>query len=89
MDDDKTNHYATAGFDEPLTAYIEYTYDQDTDWQSMLDNERKPARGLMIRFWILHITAPVTLPKGTRADTGGQTDEAVLYVYSERKRRCA
>lgn len=38
MDDDKTNHYATAGFDEPLTAYIEYTYDQDTDWQSMLDN---------------------------------------------------
>lgn len=38
MDDNKTNHYATAGFDEPLTAYIEYTYDQDTDWQSMLDN---------------------------------------------------
>ena len=36
--DDETDHYATAGFDEPLTAYIEYTYDQDTDWQSMLDN---------------------------------------------------
>ena len=38
MDDKETSHYATAGFDEPLTAYIEYTYDQDTDWQSMLDN---------------------------------------------------
>ena len=31
-------HYATAGFDEPLTAYMEYSYDKDTDWQSMLDN---------------------------------------------------
>ena len=31
-------HYATAGFDEPLTAYMEYIYDKDTDWQSMLDN---------------------------------------------------
>lgn len=31
-------HYATAGFGEPLTAYMEYNYDKDTDWQSMLDN---------------------------------------------------
>ena len=31
-------HYATAGFDEPLTAYIEYNYEEETDWQSMLDN---------------------------------------------------
>ena len=31
-------HYATAGFDEPLTAYIEYNYEKETDWQSMLDN---------------------------------------------------
>ena len=31
-------HYATAGFDEPLTAYIEYSYEKETDWQSMLDN---------------------------------------------------
>lgn len=38
MNDDTTNHYATAGFDEPLTAYIEYSYEQDTNWQSMLDN---------------------------------------------------
>ena len=38
MDDTSTNHYATAGFDEPLTAYIEYSYEKDTDWQSMVDN---------------------------------------------------
>ena len=38
MNDETTNHYATAGFDEPLTAYIEYSYEKDTDWQSMLDN---------------------------------------------------
>lgn len=38
MNDEATNHYATAGFDEPLTAYIEYSYEQDTNWQSMLDN---------------------------------------------------
>lgn len=38
MNDKATNHYATAGFDEPLTAYIEYSYEKDTDWQSMLDN---------------------------------------------------
>ena len=31
-------HYATAGFDEPLTAYMEYSYEKETDWQSMLDN---------------------------------------------------
>ena len=38
MNDNDKNHYATAGFDEPLTAYIEYSYEKDTDWQSMLDN---------------------------------------------------
>ena len=38
MNDKATNHYATAGFDEPLTAYIEYSYEEDTNWQSMLDN---------------------------------------------------
>lgn len=38
MNDEATNHYATAGFDEPLTAYIEYSYEKDTNWQSMLDN---------------------------------------------------
>ena len=38
MDDASTSHYATAGFDEPLTAYLEYSYEKDTDWQSMVDN---------------------------------------------------
>lgn len=38
MNDEATNHYATAGFDEPLTAYIEYSYEKGTNWQSMLDN---------------------------------------------------
>lgn len=38
MNDEAANHYATAGFDEPLTAYIEYSYEKDTNWQSMLDN---------------------------------------------------
>lgn len=38
MDDTSTNHYATAGFDEPLTAYLEYSYEKETDWQSMVDN---------------------------------------------------
>ena len=38
MNDKAANHYATAGFDEPLTAYIEYSYEKETDWQSMLDN---------------------------------------------------
>lgn len=38
MSDTSTNHYATAGFDEPLTAYLEYSYEKETDWQSMVDN---------------------------------------------------
>lgn len=38
MNDSSTNHYATAGFGEPLTAYMEYSYEKETDWQSMLDN---------------------------------------------------
>ena len=38
MNGNESNHYATADFDEPLTAYMEYSYDQDTDWKSMLDN---------------------------------------------------
>lgn len=38
MNDNDKNHYATAGFNEPLTAYIEYSYEKETDWQSMLDN---------------------------------------------------
>ena len=38
MTDISENHYATADFNEPLTALIEYSYEKETDWQSMLDN---------------------------------------------------
>ena len=38
MNDNDKDHYATAGFNEPVTAYMEYRYEKETDWQSMLDN---------------------------------------------------
>lgn len=38
MTDKSADHYATAGFNEPVTAYMEYRYEKETDWQSMLDN---------------------------------------------------
>lgn len=38
MTDTSPNHYANAGFNEPVTAYMEYRYEKETDWQSMLDN---------------------------------------------------
>ena len=38
MTDTSRNHYATAGFNEPVTAYMQYSYEKETDWQSMLDN---------------------------------------------------
>ena len=38
MTDTSPNHYATAGFNEPVTVYMEYRYEKETDWQSMLDN---------------------------------------------------
>ena len=70
MNDGKANHYATADFDEPLTAYIEYTYDKDTDWQAMLDN----GENLLWHYdKILDLASGSTaengktlLPKGTR-----------------------
>lgn len=70
MNDGKANHYATADFDEPLTAYIEYTYDEDTDWQAMLDN----GENLLWHYdKILDLASGSTaengktlLPKGTR-----------------------
>ena len=70
MNDEKANHYATADFDEPLTAYIEYTYDEDTDWQAMLDN----GENLLWHYdKILDLASGSTaengktlLPKGTR-----------------------
>ncbi|WP_461882713.1 hypothetical protein [Fusicatenibacter sp.] len=82
MDDNKTNHYATAGFDEPLTAYIEYTYDQDTDWQSMLDN----GENLLWSYdKILDLTynSTGTLPKGTQLTlVDRQTKQYYTYTMS-------
>ena len=82
MDDDKTNHYATAGFDEPLTAYIEYTYDQDTDWQSMLDN----GENLLWSYdKILNLAynGTGTLPKGTQLTlVDRQTKQYYTYTMS-------
>lgn len=82
MDDDKTNHYATAGFDEPLTAYIEYTYDQDTDWQSMLDN----GENLLWSYdKILNLAynSTGTLPKGTQLTlVDRQTKQYYTYTMS-------
>lgn len=58
----QSNHYATAGFDEPLTAYIEYTYgNKDTDWQAMLDN----GENLLWSY-----DKVLDLAKGSTAETG-------------------
>ncbi len=54
-------HYATAGFDEPLTAYMEYNYDKDTDWQSMLDNGEN-------LLW--YYDKQLNLAEGSSADAG-------------------
>lgn len=54
-------HYATAGFDEPLTAYMEYSYDKDTDWQSMLDNGEN-------LLW--YYDKQLNLAEGSSADAG-------------------
>lgn len=54
-------HYATAGFDEPVTAYMEYNYDEDTDWQSMLDNGEN-------LLW--HYDKILDLAQGSSATTG-------------------
>ena len=82
MDDDKTNHYATAGFDEPLTAYIEYTYDQDTDWQSMLDNGENLLWSYD-KILDLAYNSTGTLPKGTQLTlVDRQTKQYYTYTMS-------
>lgn len=82
MDDNKTNHYATAGFDEPLTAYIEYTYDQDTDWQSMLDNGENLLWSYD-KILDLAYNSTGTLPKGTQLTlVDRQTKQYYTYTMS-------
>ena len=82
MDDNKTNHYATAGFDEPLTAYMEYTYDQDTDWQSMLDNGENLLWSYD-KILDLAYNSTGTLPKGTQLTlVDRQTKQYYTYTMS-------
>lgn len=57
-------NYATAGFDEPVTAYIEYNYDRKAeDWNKML------ASGDNLQWYydkVLELAYGKTLPEGTR-----------------------
>lgn len=85
MKDSRTDHYATAGFDEPLTAYIEYNYEKETDWQSMLDNGEN-----LLWYYdkILDLAAGSTaeqgntlLPEGTRL-TLLDRQKKQYYIYT-------
>ena len=58
---EQAGHYATAGFGEPLTAYMEYSYDKDTDWKSMLDNGEN-------LLW--YYDKKLNLAEGSSADVG-------------------
>lgn len=70
MNDSDQNHYATAGFNEPLTAYIEYSYEKETDWQSMLDNGENLLwyydKVLDLAFGSTEESGKKLLPTGTR-----------------------
>lgn len=89
MTDTDKNHYATAGFNEPVTAYMQYSYEKETDWQSMLDN----GENLLWYYDKILDLAPGAQPgtvlpcfRKERADTAGQADETVLYLYHNRQR---
>ena len=87
MDDTSPSHYATAGFDEPLTAYLEYSYEKDTDWQSMVDNGEN-----LLWYYdkILNLAAgssqgeQTLLPAGTRLTLlDRQTKQYYTYTMKE------
>ncbi len=88
MTDTSKNHYATADFNEPLTALIEYSYEKETDWQSMLDNGENllwyydKVLDLARAVQVIHKTAPGR----NEADVGRQAEQTVLYLYDRRKR---
>lgn len=84
MNDKATNHYATADFNEPLTALIEYSYEKETDWQSMLDNGEN-----LLWYYdkILNLASGSSgdtqklLPKGTRLTlVDRQTKQYYIYT---------
>lgn len=88
MNDNATNHYATAGFNEPLTAYIEYSYEKETDWQSMLDNGENLLwyydKVLDLAFKSTEESGKKLLPTGTRLTlVDRQTMQYYTYTTTE------
>ena len=88
MNDEATNHYATAGFNEPLTAYIEYSYEKETDWQSMLDNGENLLwyydKVLDLAFGSNEESGKKLLPTGTRLTlVDRQTMQYYTYTTTE------
>lgn len=88
MNDNATNHYATAGFNEPLTAYIEYSYEKETDWQSMLDNGENLLwyydKVLDLAFGSNEESGKKLLPTGTRLTlVDRQTMQYYTYTTTE------
>ena len=88
MNDNATNHYATAGFNEPLTAYIEYSYEKETDWQSMLDNGENLLwyydKVLDLAFISTEESEKKLLPTGTRLTlVDRQTMQYYTYTTTE------
>lgn len=88
MNDNDTNHYATAGFNEPLTAYIEYSYEKETDWQSMLDNGENLLwyydKVLDLTFGSIEESGKKLLPTGTRLTlVDRQTMQYYTYTTTE------
>ena len=87
MNNDK-DHYATAGFNEPLTAYIEYSYEKETDWQSMLDNGENLLwyydKVLDLAFGSNEESGKKLLPTGTRLTlVDRQTMQYYTYTTTE------
>lgn len=80
MTDMSKNHYATADFNEPLTALIEYSYEKETDWQSMLDNGEN-----LLWYYdkVLNLASGSSglLPEGTRLTlVDRQTKQYYIYT---------
>lgn len=88
MNDNDKDHYATAGFNEPLTAYIEYSYEKETDWQSMLDNGENLLwyydKVLDLAFGSNEESGKKLLPTGTRLTlVDRQTMQYYTYTTTE------
>lgn len=89
MNDNDKDHYATAGFNEPLTAYIEYSYEKETDWQSMLDNGENLLwyydKVLDLAFGSNEESGKKLLPTGTRLTLVDRRCSTTLIRQQKRK----